>query len=94
MEESDEHEEDSDSDSDDDSASDSDVEMQEEDIALLEARLKSSDGRDYDAFVQLLRMFRRKSQLSKLEKIREEFSAAYPLGEGTPAPQAFRENCL
>jgi hypothetical protein len=70
------------SDSDEDSGSEKDADEEQEDVSLLEARIKSTGGRDYDAFVQLLRIFRDKSQMMELEKIREEFSAAYPLAEG------------
>jgi hypothetical protein len=70
------------SDSDEDSGSEKDADEEQEDVSLLEARIKTTGGRDYDAFVQLLRIFRDNSQMMELEKIREEFSASYPLAEG------------
>ncbi len=77
-----EEESDSESNDDDDSESDADAEEDQEDIALLEARIKTTDGRDYDAFVHLLRIFRDRSHMPKLEKLREKFSASFPLAEG------------
>jgi hypothetical protein len=70
------------SDSDEDSGSEKDAHEEQEDVSLLEARIKTTGGRDYDAFVHLLRIFRDNSQMMELEKIREEFSASYPLAEG------------
>ena len=79
---SDGDESDSGSSDDDDSGSEHDAEEDSEDVSLLEARIKATGGRDYDAFVQLLRIFRDRSQMLELEKLREQFSSSFPLAEG------------
>ena len=75
--------------SDDDSESDRDTQEDSEDVSLLEARIKSTGGRDYDAFLQLLRIFRDRSQMLELEKLREDFSSSYPLAEGCLSFESF-----
>jgi hypothetical protein len=82
---------DSDSESSDggDSGSDNDAEGDMEDVSLLEARIKATGGRDYDAFVQLLRIFRDRSQMLELEKLRDQFSSSFPLAEGLCVPHPY-----
>eukprot|EP00960_Hanusia_phi_P025480 745675-Hanusia_phi.AAC.1 len=53
----------------------------EELIAQLEKRIEACGKRDYDAFHQLLRVYKKKSMRKQLEKIREEFSLSFPLAE-------------
>ncbi len=89
-EEEDDH--DDTSDSEDDSDEDSSDETDEEEAAKsslpmsipgLEARVKDTGGRDYDAHAMLVKELRQKSAMSKLENARKAFSKAFPLPEGT-----------
>eukprot|EP00961_Rhodomonas_salina_P299256 3938777-Rhodomonas_salina.2 len=68
------------SDSDSSSMSDDDDEEEiDETIAILELRLKTCGGRDYEAHAELMRILREKNMMKKLEKAREAFSREFPL---------------
>jgi hypothetical protein len=88
----DDHEDSSDSEDDsddDDSSDDSDEEEAAKSslplsIPAMEARVKETEGRDYDAHAMLVKALREKSAMSKLENARKAFSKAFPLPEGSP----------
>lgn len=74
------------SDSDSSSMSDDDDEEEiDETIAILELRLKTCGGRDYEAHAELMRILREKNMMKKLEKAREAFSREFPLTDGEMA---------
>jgi hypothetical protein len=80
---------DSEDDSDEDSSDESDDEEEAAKSSLpmsipaLEARVKDTGGRDYDAHAMLVMALREKSAMNKLENARKAFSKAFPLPEGT-----------
>ena len=78
---------DSDGDSEEDSSDDTDEEEAAKSslpltIPALEARIKETEGRDYEAHAMLVKALRQKSAMSKLENARKAFSKAFPLPEG------------
>ena len=85
-EEEEEEEEEEDGDESMESSSDDDSDDMEdggeEFIAQLEGRLDACGKRDYEAFHQLLRIYKKKSMRKQLEKTREQFSNSFPLAEG------------
>ena len=69
------------SDSGPDGAGGGDEDADEELILLLEARLQTCGGRDYDAHAQLVRCLKDRGELKKLDKARLAFSEMFPLTE-------------
>jgi squamous cell carcinoma antigen recognized by T-cells 3 len=67
--------------SDDGSGSGADSDEEEELILLLQARLQTCGGRDYDAHVQLIKCLRDRGEIRKLEKARQAFASMFPLTE-------------